>query len=247
MQRSGVNYFYHQDGLGTVTELTDSTGATAQSYAYDAYGNIVQQTGSVDNPYTYTGRELDQETGLYYYRARYYDPRTGRFLQKDPKGFSGGDINLYPYVGNSPTSSIDPTGSKIVLLPGKCGSSLPNFAVMEKLECMDKCNGSLNIFVTSGWRTAAQNKCAKGKRSSYHLSGQAADITIPGYSPSQVAALASACGFTGIGTYDANKDKSAYTHVDVRPQVQYMQNGEPATSTPNWRWKEPRCQCASAQ
>ncbi len=69
MQRGGSNFFYHQDGLGTVTELTDATGATVQAYAYDAYGNIIQQTGTVENPYTYTGREFDAETGLYYYRA----------------------------------------------------------------------------------------------------------------------------------------------------------------------------------
>jgi len=109
MQRGGSNFFYHQDGLGTVTDLTDSSGATAQSYAYDAYGNIVQQTGTVENPYTYTGREFDAETGLYYYRARYYDPRIGRFLQKDPASFSGG-INFYAYVGNNPIVFVDPFG-----------------------------------------------------------------------------------------------------------------------------------------
>jgi len=113
MTRGGSTFFYHQDGLGTVTELTDSTGTTAQSYAYDAYGNIIQQTGSVENPYTYTGREFDAETGLYYYRARHYDPRTGRFLQKDPIGFDGGDLNFYVYVGNSPLQFVDPYGLRI--------------------------------------------------------------------------------------------------------------------------------------
>jgi RHS repeat-associated protein len=103
-------FFYHQDGLGTVTDLTDSTGATAKSYSYDAYGNIVDQTGTVEQPYTYTGRELDAESGLYYYRARYYDPTSGRFLQKDPIGFSGGDLTLYKYVGNNPVRWVDPLG-----------------------------------------------------------------------------------------------------------------------------------------
>jgi len=109
MSRGGATYFYHQDGLGTVTELTDGTGAVAQSYAYDAYGTIIQQTGTVENPYTYTGREFDAESGLYYYRARHYDPRTGRFLQKDPIGLAGG-INPYTYVLNNPLKFIDPTG-----------------------------------------------------------------------------------------------------------------------------------------
>jgi len=64
----------------------------------------------VEQPYTYTGRELDQETGLYYYRARYYDASTGRFLQKDPIGFKGGDPVLYSYTGNMPTRFADPFG-----------------------------------------------------------------------------------------------------------------------------------------
>jgi RHS repeat-associated protein len=107
--KGSSTFFYHQDGLGTVTDLTDSSGATAKSYSYDAYGSIVDQTGTVDQPYTYTGRELDQETGLYYYRNRYYDSQTGRFLTRDPLGISRGP-NVYGYVDGNPVSNIDPTG-----------------------------------------------------------------------------------------------------------------------------------------
>ena len=107
--KGGSTFFYHQDGLGTVTDLTDSTGATAKSYSYDAYGTIMDQTGTVDQPYTYTGRELDSETGLYYYRARYYDPSTGRFLQEDPIGLSGG-INFYAAFKGNPLLYTDPSG-----------------------------------------------------------------------------------------------------------------------------------------
>ena len=107
--KGGSTFFYHQDGLGSVTDLTDSAGVTAKSYAYDAYGNIVDQTGTVDQPYTYTGREFDSENGLSYYRGRYYDPTTGRFLNQDPIRFSGG-INLYRYVGNNPVNLTDPFG-----------------------------------------------------------------------------------------------------------------------------------------
>lgn len=60
--------------------------------------------------YTYTGREWDRETGLYYYRARYYDPIEGRFISKDPIGFLGGDLNLFGYVQNNPVNRIDPSG-----------------------------------------------------------------------------------------------------------------------------------------
>ena len=107
---AGATLFYHQDGLGTVTDLTDSSGATAKSYSYDAYGNIVDQTGTVEQPYTYTGREFDSESGLMYYRARSYDPASGRFLQKDPTGFASGDPNLYAYVEGNPLNLTDPDG-----------------------------------------------------------------------------------------------------------------------------------------
>ena len=92
--KGGSTFFYHQDGLGSVTDLTDTVGVTAKSYSYDAYGNILESPGTVEQPYTYTGREFDSESGLYYYRARYYDPATGRFLQEDPILFAGGDFNL---------------------------------------------------------------------------------------------------------------------------------------------------------
>ena len=108
--KAGATFFYHQDGLGTGTDLADSTGAMAKSYAYDAYGTIVDQTGTLEQPYTYTGREFDAETGLYYYRARYYDSASGRFLQKDPIGFLGGDLNTYSYVYQTPTFYNDPSG-----------------------------------------------------------------------------------------------------------------------------------------
>jgi RHS repeat-associated protein len=115
--KDGSTFFYHQDGLGSVTDLTDSVGAAAKSYSYDAYGNIVDQTGTVEQPYTYTGRELDAETGLFYYRARYYDPTTGRFLQKDPISFAGGDLVLYNYVKGNPVAKGDPSGLTTITLP----------------------------------------------------------------------------------------------------------------------------------
>ena len=108
--KGGSTFFYHQDGLGTVTDLTDSAGATAKSYSYAAYGNIVDQTGTLDQPYTYTGREFDSETGLYYYRERYYDPQASIFLQKDPLGVQTVGPNLYGYVLQNPVRFNDPFG-----------------------------------------------------------------------------------------------------------------------------------------
>ena len=103
--------YYHQDGLGTVTELTDVNGSVAKAYAYDAYGNILESPGTVEQPYTYTGRELDAESGLYYYRARYYDAQIGKFTQRDPIGRVGGN-NYYEYALGNPTLHFDPFGLK---------------------------------------------------------------------------------------------------------------------------------------
>jgi len=70
---------------------------------------LTASTGSLVNPFRYTGREFDTETGLYYYRARYYDPSAGRFLSEDRIQFEGG-INFFRYVRNNPANRIDPSG-----------------------------------------------------------------------------------------------------------------------------------------
>jgi RHS repeat-associated protein len=82
---------------------------TRTKYTYDSFGKLTASTGSLVNPFQYTARESDSETGLYYYRARYYDPVAGRFLSEDPARFLGG-FNLYRYVINDPTGFIDPFG-----------------------------------------------------------------------------------------------------------------------------------------
>jgi RHS repeat-associated protein len=110
VQQGTNTFYYHKDGLGSVTNLTDGTGSAVNSYTYKSFGEIYSQTGSLVQPYTFTGREYDPESGLYYYRARYYDPRAGRFLTRDPIGFAGGDANLYRYVKNNPINLIDPEG-----------------------------------------------------------------------------------------------------------------------------------------
>jgi RHS repeat-associated protein len=104
-------YFYHADGLGSVTALTDSSGKAVQTYQYDSFGNLKDQKNRVKQPYTYTGREWDKETGLYLMGVRYYDPMEGRFLSKDPISFAGGDVNLYAYVKSNPINYRDPYGT----------------------------------------------------------------------------------------------------------------------------------------
>jgi RHS repeat-associated protein len=98
------------DNQGTIRDLIDHAGNNVSQIDYDSFGRIVSQTGSSNFRYGYTGREQDNETGLDYYRARYYDSANGRFISEDPLGFGAGDSNLTRYVGNSPTNGTDPSG-----------------------------------------------------------------------------------------------------------------------------------------
>lgn len=106
---AGPLYFV-RDHLGSTRALTDSSGTVVETRGYDSFGG---GAGSQLTRYGFTGRERDPDTGLYFYRARWYDPATGRFLSEDPIDFKGGDINLYAYVSNNPTRFIDPAGTQV--------------------------------------------------------------------------------------------------------------------------------------
>jgi RHS repeat-associated protein len=108
--KAGTTVWSLADRQGSIVDLVDESGNILNHFVYDSFGNRTQATG-VDFRFGYTGRELDSETGLYYYRARYYDAGLGRFISEDPIGFSAGDTNLYRYVNNSPTNFTDPSGN----------------------------------------------------------------------------------------------------------------------------------------
>ncbi|MBV8977165.1 MAG: RHS repeat-associated core domain-containing protein [Alphaproteobacteria bacterium] len=109
---SGAKEFFHTNRQGSVIAMSDGTGAKVEGpFVYDPYGNGAPTTGVA---FKYTGRRLDPETGLYYYRARYYWPQGGRFMQIDPVGFAA-DLNLYAYAGNDPTDKADPSGKVTVV------------------------------------------------------------------------------------------------------------------------------------
>jgi RHS repeat-associated protein len=119
---SGAAGFFEEDGLGSISSLTNSSASVLNSYTYDSLGNLMHSSGSASNPFGYTGREFDPETGLYYYRARYYDPSSGRFTSEDPLLFGGGGSNFYSYVENEPVDETDPFGmSRHCKYGGHCG------------------------------------------------------------------------------------------------------------------------------
>jgi len=105
--------FYEQDAQGNVRTLSDLTGTVTDTYEYDAFGNRVNATGSTPNNYLYRGEQFDPDLGLYYLRARYYNPVTGRFLTRDPESGSIDDpttLSKYFYADADPVNKMDPTG-----------------------------------------------------------------------------------------------------------------------------------------
>ena len=118
MTSGSTNYYYHSEGLGSVTEITDSTGSVVKQYRYDVNGaptiysasGVVTNASAVGNRLLFTGRDRDPDTGWYNYRYRYYNPSLGRFVQPDPIGLNGGDGNSYRYCFGNPHSLRDPFG-----------------------------------------------------------------------------------------------------------------------------------------
>jgi RHS repeat-associated protein len=113
--RGSTTSYYQADGLGSVTSLSNSSAALANTYTYDSYGKLTTSSGTVANPFRYTGRDFDSETGLSYYRARYYDPTTGRFISEDPIQFVSG-VDFYTYGRNNPVIFGDPLGLSDILI-----------------------------------------------------------------------------------------------------------------------------------
>lgn len=115
--RAGQLQIYHYDGLGSTRLLTDISGTTTDLYDYEAFGEVLNQAGSSENDYLYTGEQFDAELDQYYLRARYYDAGVGRFLGMDEWGGCNvrpSSINKYVYGESNPAINTDPSGNSIM-------------------------------------------------------------------------------------------------------------------------------------
>ena len=152
----GSSYYYHADGLGSITALSDNTGEIIETIEYQAYGKPVLKDASgtviamsaIGNIYSYTSREYDYETGMFFYRARFYSAEKGRFLQQDPVGFNGG-INQYIYALDTPLNWGDPFGLQVTLGDVLDPTPFKNAWNNGYYECYGKCMvgpaGSLQV------------------------------------------------------------------------------------------------------
>ncbi|MEN6386932.1 MAG: RHS repeat-associated core domain-containing protein [Phycisphaerales bacterium] len=128
MYKAGANSYYHYDGLGTVKQMANSSGAVTASLTYDAFGNLVTYTGGITSTYGFTGeQQFNEVDSLVFLRARYYNVSVGRFISRDPILAPIQTVNYrmwllpymisqpqilnpYVYVQNNPIINIDPTG-----------------------------------------------------------------------------------------------------------------------------------------
>jgi RHS repeat-associated protein len=147
MDRGGQTYYYHQNALWSVEAITDNTATSVERYSYDAYGFVTTTNGTgmpippnawgaphsaIGNPWTFTGRQLDEEGGLYFYRARYYDPVKGRFIQRDPLLYID-RVNLYEYAHSNPIDNIDWTGLVTVKVTPEKADDMGYYQAGEKI------------------------------------------------------------------------------------------------------------------
>jgi len=195
---------YLTDALGSTVELTSATGATEEQYSYSPFGSQNATGGTTTNSYTYTGRETDG-LGINYYRARYYNPTTGRFLSEDPLGFGGG-INEYTYALGSPLNLVDPSGLASQISIGVGGTIIAPFV-----------GGGLGASVglnLDGWNSSAyiqgqaNGGFGGGAFAGYGVTGSyihgAAPTTGFGSADYAEADLGFGPGFTGSLAHDEN-------------------------------------------
>jgi len=192
-------YFLH-DGLGSTTGLTDGSGNVTATYTYDAFGKSLSEPGTSANYWRFTGEQRDSDSSLYYLRARYYDPATGRFLSQDP--VPGG--NLYAYVRNNPANLVDRNGA----LPGPpCLCIIP----IEPIKCLlQGCSvaevGGHHVTVEMILVCAYYRvNCAGGPRD---LGRHASEVTL------EDTGLRHPCDYTSDceGTFDHENPSDAFEH-----------------------------------
>jgi RHS repeat-associated protein/uncharacterized repeat protein (TIGR01451 family) len=117
--------YFGFDALGHTRQVSGEFGDVINTYDYDPWGVLLDSSETVPNPFRYVGRfgVIESKRGLPLMRARYYSPDFGRFLTPDPLNLIGGDINLYSYAANSPSTALDPLGTSICRIP--TGSTAP--------------------------------------------------------------------------------------------------------------------------
>lgn len=225
MRQQGQDYSYLYDGKGNVTAVLDSSQNTVATYTYDEFGRVVSKSGTLDQPFQFSTKYYDQQTGLNYYGYRFYSPVLGRWINRDPLGERGG-VNLYGFVENDPVNWVDPLGLEQYNHPAP--RTVPVTGTTKvMLDCVEAClkrktkNPNLNLMITGGAETSGHTA------NSHHYKGEACDVAGPNSNPvndKDVMECATRCGF-GAGHYEnfPNTPNANHWHLQQNPG-----NGVPA-------------------
>jgi len=210
VQASGTRSYFHTNRQGSTISMSGDNGQISEGpYRYDAYGDGAPATGV---PFKYTGRRLDPETGLYYYRARYYSAALGKFLQVDPIGYAD-QMNLYGYVDNDPGNRLDPTGRATLEIIGTFSKVTPNGTITVTVGIGADHHGNWAITITIGGgreKGIPPRGPTSGESTSVSVGIQGSDgdtmddlggpFASIGFTASRKGRAVRAEGFTGIGT-----------------------------------------------
>ena len=201
--------YYHQDHLGSSTRMTDAAGTVIRTMGYQPYGTDSYSTGSASVKYKFTGQEKDN-TGLYYYGARFYDPELGRFLQADtiiPYPDDPQSYNRYSYVRNNPIKYIDPSGNifglalnSLFINQAAVGAAFG--AAFSAVTGGDVLEGALNGAIDGYFKSLfgpAFGGGIAGFVDSQLNGGNAGQAALSGYISGAIEGLAAAVGF-GVGS-----------------------------------------------
>jgi RHS repeat-associated protein len=115
LKQGGQDYSYLYDGKGNVEAMLDAAQSVVAAYRYAPFGKLLAKTGTLEQPFGFSTKRYDEQTGLIYYGYRYYGPEIGRWTTRDPLGEAGG-MNLYAFVGNNPVNWVDPLGLKTIVI-----------------------------------------------------------------------------------------------------------------------------------
>ena len=216
---TGAVFYYLTSGAGNVTALVNQSGQVANQYEYAPFGETIAVSEQVAQPFRFAAREFDVETGLYYNRARYYDPRMARFISEDPIGLAGG-VNEYAYVGNDPLNARDPSG----LSDDDCRVSNKNACRIDGITVTATDDGREN-----GWSTTPGDRGGRPWAREPRYPADPRTPTSPNQDKSRPKRISPTCTETppmsssGISPYSAT---DTYLGVSAREMFKYGGDGQ---------------------
>ncbi len=233
-QKHGKNqkkeiHWFQCDHLGTPMELTNENGKLAWKAEYKAFGEAtpISQDGKTNNDIRFQGQYWDEESELHYNLHRYYDPKQGRYITKDPIGLIDGN-NKFGYVKSDPLSGVDPLG--LIRYNKPAPKTVPvDGQTSDNLSCLETClmgassNLNLDLLVTGGAETTGHSKA------SHHSKGEAVDISTSNpVNKNDMGYCAAACGFNAgqCEIFPSNKNRNHW-HLQLEPG-----NGVPPIGSP---------------